>query len=393
MGLYRHSDAEPAYARINFEDTAPHMFHDKSGLHVTTKKGFRSAKANVCAREGKWYYEVKITKGITPGQSNDTPGPHVRFGFSRRETSLETPVGADAYSYGIRDAAGQKVYLSRPKAFAEDDFVQGDVVGIEINLPPYWLHKKIVEGNYHPSVDTENSQPPISGTNIVRDRMPIRYRGKMYYEHTNYHSTKELEDLYNPAPVISATATPVHLSKPPSPTHPIPALRTLPNSYIKIYKNGVLIGIPFKDLLAFLPPASEPEQKAGVRKGVDDGMVGYYPTVSCYREGAAEMNFGPDFWFPPAELMEDLEDEVDLVGNDQTHVDKKEAKNRIRPFYERFDEQIAEDVTQDIIDEVYFWAKAGMPAQPGVLGGSQVLAGVTAGTAEGEIRELVQDDE
>ena len=71
----------------------------------------------------------------------------------------------------------------------------------------------------------------------------------------------------------------------PNPIHPVPALRTLPNSHIRIYKNGVLMGTPFTDLLAFLPPASKPQVQVGAREGMDDGMLGYYPAISVFRGG------------------------------------------------------------------------------------------------------------
>ncbi|RQM06623.1 hypothetical protein DH86_00001262, partial [Scytalidium sp. 3C] len=42
---YRQTETEPFGARLNFEDTATHMFLDESGRHISTDKGFRMAKA------------------------------------------------------------------------------------------------------------------------------------------------------------------------------------------------------------------------------------------------------------------------------------------------------------------------------------------------------------
>ena len=71
---YRQSETEPFGPRLNFEDTSTHMFLDESGHHVTTDKGFRMAKANVGVREGRWYWECKITSGIPKRQRSDAHG-------------------------------------------------------------------------------------------------------------------------------------------------------------------------------------------------------------------------------------------------------------------------------------------------------------------------------
>ena len=112
------------------------MFLDETAHHVTTDKGFRMAKANVGVREGRWYWECKITSGIPketgkPGAEEEARG-HVRMGWARREATLDAPVGYDAYSYGLRDVAGQKVYMSRPKDFFPpgEDIREGDVIGL-----------------------------------------------------------------------------------------------------------------------------------------------------------------------------------------------------------------------------------------------------------------------
>jgi len=231
--------------------------------------------------------------------------------------------------------------------------------------------------------------PTLATADIIRDRVPIRFKTHLYFEQIEYHSVKELEELMNPSPVISsAGVSPSGAStQEPGPTHPVPALRTLPHSNIKVYKNGVLMGTPFTNLLAFLPPASKPLAQVGAREGLDDGMLGYYPAVSVFRGGAAEVNFGPNFWFPPPDYT-DTEDEVDMIGIQST-VDKQ---NKLQPVGERYDEQIAEDIVYDIIDEVDFWAQDGFPetATSG-LGSAGVSSG--SGLGSGDIKELVQEDD
>ncbi|KAL2065481.1 hypothetical protein VTL71DRAFT_3151 [Oculimacula yallundae] len=398
---YRQSEAEPFTPRLNFEDTSTHMFLDESGKHVTTDKGFRMAKANVGVREGRWYYECRITSGIpkkksgVPAESNG----HVRMGWARREATLDAPVGYDAYSYGIRDVMGQKVFLSRPKEFFpnNEDIREGDVIGLEINLPSETLHRKVVEGHYNPAVDLEDEgNVGIERADIIRDRVPIRFKTHLYFEQIEYQATKELEELMNPSPIIQSTGGVGGSTQEPGPTHPVPALRTLPHSNIKVYKNGRYVGTPFTNLLAFLPPASKPLTQVGAREGLDNGMLGYYPAISVFRGGAAEVNFGPDFWFPPQEEG-GPEDEVDMIGNDQPEVKKAPE---LRATGDRFDEQIVEDIVFDLVDEVDFWMQDGGLSDKGETNGAQSSAEGSAqngllavGSLGSEIKELVQEDD
>ncbi|KAA8576118.1 hypothetical protein EYC84_006279 [Monilinia fructicola] len=317
------------------------------------------------------------------------------MGFARREAAQDAPVGFDAYSYGIRDVAGQKVWMSRPKDFfpAGESIYEGDVIGLEINLPSERLHRKVVEGNYNPAVDlTDEDDGGIERADMIRDRVPIRFKTHLYFEQIEYSTCKELEELMNPSPVISSAGGVASASQDPGPTHPVPALRTLPHSSIKIYKNGKLIGIPFTDLLSFLPHASKPQPQVGAREGLDDGMLGYFPAVSVFRGGAAEVNFGPQWWYPPPDSSAEGDD-VDMT-NDES------SSTKIRAASERYDEQIVEDILYDIIDEVDFWDRDGGDSGKGkerdlqFTNGGAANGGVLGGgDTGGEIKELVQDDE
>lgn len=386
MFYYRQTEPEPLGPRMSYEDAAAHVFFDSTGRQLTTDKGFRMGRANVAVREGRWYWECKIECGIRKAKDeNSKPegGRHVRMGWARREASLDAPVGFDAYSYGIRDVTGEKVFMSRPKDFFPPDetIQEGDVIGLEIQLPSERLHRNVMSGNYNPAVDPHEENQPrqtAEAPNIVRDRLPIRFKAHTYFEKIEYHSTKELEDLMNPSPAGPSGAT-----ENPDPFHPSPALRTLPNSAIRIYKNGKLMGTAFEDLLGFLPPASKPAPQVGAREGMDDGMLGYYPAISVFRGGAAEVNFGPDFWYPPPGY--------EAPGGDVDMDTEESQRPKLRAVSERYHDQIVEDVVYDIVDEVDFWMQDG--------GGSTGRAGVEEKSGEvamapgtAEIKELVQED-
>lgn len=400
------------------------------------------ARANIGAREGRWYYECKILSGVKPPNQDPAltagseSGGHVRLGWARREASLDTPVGFDAYSYGFRDLCGQKVHLSRPKDFMpnNESFCEGDVIGLELTLPSLALHRKIVEGSYNKAVDVSDDLDPqyaaAEAPDIVRDRIPIRYKGVVYFEQFEYHPAKELEELMNPSPTASALSTSLNTNAastaPPNPNHPSPTMRTLPFSSIRVYKNGKFIGTPFTELLAFLPPASKPAVQQGARDlPLDDGMLGYFPAISVFRGGAAEVNFGPEFWCPPSDLAvggSDDDDEEDDEDSEDMKPKRKESRatkqqhsqgkhSRLRGMGERFVEQIAEDVVYDLVDETDHWlheaaenaggdgeaarkgrsasTAAGMDSGGGL---TDVQQGMLGGGG-GEIKEIVQEEE
>ena len=297
------------------------------------------ARANVCAREGNWYYEAKILRGIN---STSAPDAHVRVGWARREAPLEAPVGFDAYSYSLRDVEGQKVHCSRPSEFMSESIVAGDVIGLQICLPSLKSQREDLLANITtPSASAAAISILYSG-DIIRDRIPIRYKNQLYFEQFEYQPTKELDEVLNPSTAPSSANSQKNSSI---------RSRTLQNSFIRIFKNGKLMGTPWTNLLHFLPPCSKPNSALGGRE-LDDGFLGYYPAVSVFRGGAVECNFGPEFLFPPEEgnLGPGGGEEGDIVMTDAT--DTTDLMPPLRPISDRYGEQIAEDIFYDLVDEV-----------------------------------------
>ena len=341
---YRQTDLYPYHARFSFEDSPAAIHFSKDALAVTTDDPWHTARANVCAREGTYYYEARIISGVvndsqaasTNGKSKPPSRGHVRLGYARREADLDVNVGIDCYGYGIRDVNGEVVNRMRCEHFFPEgeSISEGDVIGMLITLPPLSLHKKVVEGTYDPTVDSDasmsNSEPPAS-INIIRDRIPFHYKSDFCWQQSNVFPTKHLRDY-------AFNLKDIPTFGPPSPLNSEDAsLRTLPGSNITIFKNGVKMGTPFKELYTFLPPASRLANGTnnlglGERENADDGMIGYYPAVSCYGGGAVECRFEGPWWFgPPSQT---------------------ETGETVRPIGERFSDQIVEDVMADIVDEV-----------------------------------------
>lgn len=396
--FYRQSDPKPYGARMSYEDTDKNFSFDReTATIVTQEKGWRMGRGNVVAREGRLYFEVKVLRGIPaegphdpidPKTGDVKPAPRIRVGWARREAPLDGPVGFDGYSYGITDSRFEVMHRSRiskvfkplpknaksrslkerpgynrpmPVEYVSDEhFGEGDVIGLEIQLPSLSLHRKVVEGIYNPAVDIgdgfdakDSIDPTEKPLDIIRDRIPVGYKGTYLFEQLDYHITKAVEQYHDRAPMQRIT---------PTPNHEDVSLRSLPHSHIKVYKNGKEMGIAYESLLAFLPPASSPSGealKAGARAGFDDGMVGYFPAVAVFNSGVAQVNFGPDFWYPPEEMTKQKrEQDTQMQGSDTVEKQIPEGR-RLRAVGDRYKEQIAEDVVWDIIDEIDYFVQDG----------------------------------
>lgn len=332
------------------------LFSEDSKL-VTTTQGWRSVRSNVGIREGKYYMEFNIINA-----NNDNDKSHVRIGIARREASLEAPVGFDGYGYGLRDIKGQKITLSRPKEFMGDDgFKSGDTIGFLVELPLLEEHKSAVQSFLElkkleaQSIKSEDAdelatkkkrrvKKQLSETeeekenllihgNILRDQIPIKYKNSLYYEQYEYTSTKKMDHLLNPVTVFGETAVledTIHKEA--------ENLPTIPNSSIKVFKNGKEVGTMFENLYSFLPTNIESKNfnisyntrqlQNSNYKNTDDGTLGYYLMISVFQGGIVGLNPGPDFKYPI------------------------EGEDGVRPLQESYEEAVIEEWLWDIIDEV-----------------------------------------
>lgn len=187
--VYRSIPAEPAQVRWDWSDRSGFTKMSQHADVMTSDKGWRSARGNIPVRQGSWYCEIEVLPPEDSTQNIDAAlahqasatkdGPHVRLGWARREAPLNAPVGFDAYSYGLRDTTGQRVFLSRPLPYGEA-FKAGDVIGLYIHVPP---------------LSKPSSKDMRDPRHVRRRRIPIKYRGQAYFEQLEYVQTKEMEHL------------------------------------------------------------------------------------------------------------------------------------------------------------------------------------------------------
>ncbi|CCK68944.1 Bre2p KNAG_0B05110 [Huiozyma naganishii CBS 8797] len=374
---------------------------DNSIIGVEKSVGWRTGRSDVCIKEGISYWEVEIIKGGSiMGTDNDPrrkkdmidSSPHLRFGISRREASLEAPVGFDSYSYGIRDQYLESISEGKLSQVLEkrEGMQAGDIISFVLKLPDYdaqveqaqeyaLRRKEALKNAIDSSGKTmrtddnagagtikKKSKTVKQATNedfqlalledityndIIRDHIPIRYRNQLFFEATDYIKTtkpeyyssdkRERQDYY-----------------------------TLKDSYLAVYLNGEFLGKAFENLNPFLPPFSElqynekfyygywknyngqhvnglinpyknvdseSEQRLILRnKYVNNNRLGYYPTISCFNDGEVKI-------ITEQRQMKYL----DTVKSSELLADKQ-----IKTLDVLYKEQIADDIVWDIIDEV-----------------------------------------
>ncbi|CAI1567894.1 COMPASS complex protein [Saccharomyces pastorianus] len=264
-------------------------------VSVQDQYGWRSARSDVCIKEGTTYWEVEVIHGgndkPTPGddgsvsevqngsyekrrkQVNDTP--HLRLGVCRREASLEAPVGFDAYGYGVRDISLESIHEGKLNCVLKNGLPlkEGDKIGFLLKLPSIqtqieqareFTKRRILALDSHMDSmnepwkeDTENGPSrkklklettnkefqralleDIKYDDVIRDQIAIRYKNQLFFEATDYVKTTKPE-YYS------------------SDKRERQDYYQLEESFLAIFQNGKYIGKAFENLKPFLPPFSE----------------------------------------------------------------------------------------------------------------------------------------
>ncbi|GAA6038192.1 hypothetical protein JCM8097_005787 [Rhodosporidiobolus ruineniae] len=374
-------ESYPSGIRWSWEDRSPFTLITEDAQTITTDKGWRAVRSNVGVREGAWYWEVKVERGGGEGgrdQGGEGQGSWVRVGVGRRESPLNAPVGIDGHSYGYRDKSGDAVTVAQPKPYGVP-YGSSTTIGIYLSLPPR-----------QPPSTSDRRDP----ARIVRKRIPIRYKGQLYFEQLEYAPSKEMEELLVD-PALQAfrdrqaeekkrkakAAAPG--TKAPPPQLQGPPLRPLPRlegSKVAFFVDGVCQGVAYEDLYDFLPlrkdKADEKSRKKDTRLVMenwhDDGALGYFPMASVFGGGIATLNPGPDFAFPPPA---DIEAVLRASPHPPSSADPLPNATPWRPLSERYEPFVAEQAWLDDHDEeaairVLLEAQEAAAAERG--GGSEV---------------------
>lgn len=366
--VYRSLEIAPEGVHWSWQDRSAFTRISQDAMVVGADKGFRSVRTNLGVREGAWYVELDVL----PPDASSMPtkpmrdGPHVRLGWGRREASLNAPVGWDAYSYGLRDQNGACVSKSHLVPLGRP-FGPGDVVGMYIRLPP-----------------VDAARAPGTESRIQQKRIPIRYKGQLYFESLEYAPTREMlalmDEQRGSGSVWTSTTTsqadekrPRGRSAPSSHERQQPTLRPLPtleDSCIGFVVNGEPQGMAFTELYDYRPLLPKPKKRrhpseitahtnvSAILKSreneLDDGMLGYYVMASMY--GGARVRLRTDeFRYPPPA---DLEDQLWRAGCPSgVSAQRQTAAPPWKPLAARYQQALDEARHLDLAEEASVAAK------------------------------------
>lgn len=369
-------------------------------VSVKESLGWRTSRCDVCIKEGETYWEVEVIRGGLPEDfTDDIPLqrkkdflntiPHLRVGISKREASLDAPVGFDSYGYSIRDHSLESIHEGTIlQVLPELSLKPGDRLGFLLKLPSAqnqvqqaqeYTRRRLEALTQHNDKSLPSNEPfnldengpnkrrmkkassnkefqkalleDIDHSNVIRDHIAIRYKNQLFFEATDYVKTTKPE-YYS------------------SDKRERQEYYLLENSCLSVYLNGELLGNAFENLKPFLPPFSElqyrekfyfdywkngsafekmenekisgnsqsKEYKKGLllrNKYVNNNKLGYYPTISCFNGGTAKI----------------ITEREKLKFFDKIQ-DSNNASSQVKLLGALYDEQIAEDIVWDIVDEV-----------------------------------------
>ncbi|GAA6064651.1 hypothetical protein JCM10212_005237 [Sporobolomyces blumeae] len=390
-------ESEPRTVRWSWEDRSPFTYVTDDARTVTTDKGWRAVRSNVGVRQGEWYWEIKVVRGGGHGgrdKGGEGQGSWVRVGVGRRESPLNAPVGIDGHSYGIRDRTGDSIHLAHPTPYGRP-FGSTSTIGIYLSIPPRQSNatSSSSSSSSSSSLGSVSTRPTDRAprtsrrdpARIMRKRVPILYKGSLYFEQLEYAPSKEMDELLVD-PVLKAKQDEAERKKkhavaaPGTKPRPVESnqgppprrLERLHGSKVAFWIDGECQGTAFTDLFDYLPlekpkPIHGREPKRNVNRIVmenwhDDGMTGYFPFVSVFGGGTCSINPGPDFAYPPPDDIEATLRETDRrrrsdSGDDDraTNGSAQESTTTGRtwkPLSDRYAEFYEEQARLDDLDEI-----------------------------------------
>lgn len=169
-------------------------------------------------------------------------GSHVRLGWSMRTGDLQAPVGYDKWSYGIRDIGGSKIHCSK-----RDD---------------HWGGEEFGPGDVVGCAISMVQDSTMKGVGAVAAS----------------------GDSMGSSGSLSHQQRQAQLQQ-PQPNH----------NHIRFFKNGYPMG-------EFI--LSKGKREGGAAFIIPDGV--YYPAISLYMGANVDINFGPNFIYPPRKLPSGL---------------------------------------------------------------------------------------
>lgn len=236
--------------------------------------------------------KTDMKKHSSNGVEQYSVGGHLRMGWSMRTGELQAPVGYDRWSYGIRDIHGSKIHHSkREDKWGGMGFQPGDVVGFAICLVDKdtneTKHEYGDDGGGGGGGPSSFSSGGTSGSFKSRNAFVVQ------------------------------------------------------SNHIRFFKNGA----PMGDFIVSRGVKSGGEAFDNIQSGT------YYPAISSYMGGTAQVNFGPHFICPPKGLPTGMK----LRPMSDICVKPMEPDQVLKTFHkEKFlGKKVGEEIAKAINDAVF----------------------------------------
>jgi len=311
----------------------PHLKVKEDGLLVIGEKGYRMIRATHGISEGAMYFELDFLPSTPLKISGKMTCPAVRVGWSTIDGDIQAPVGYDIHSYAWRSAGGGgKVHSAQVQNFAADmrGFEVGDTVGCWIVLPPDSSSMAAEEER------EQKEKEEAAAAAATNKRRKGKKGGKGGGSHKNASSTNDDHHhgtSHDPSDPSSATSSasaallaPLFRTPMVSDAEAVQARKFHKGSFIRFFRNGVQIeskelkeqhqheiGI-IREIKQNEESKEQQQQDQGQEEEQSyemnpnawtDVLRGtYFPAISLYMGATVRANFGPNFKYPPREVIQ-----------------------------------------------------------------------------------------
>lgn len=219
------------------------------------------------------FSEIKFLPSAPLRLSGKLTAPAVRVGVATADGDIQAPVGYDIHSFCYRSTSGAKVHNAQVSEHG-DAYEVGDVVGVWLVLPP--------------DAPTATAQ-----TAAEREREEARKRrlalkkGKGAIDRIAQvlAAEKEKEELQQQVLDQAQEEAAAKLTD----AELVQSRKFHKRSFIRFFKNG--------------RPAVSSSSSSSPNAFADILRAKYFPAVSLYMGATVRLNFGPDFWCPPEQVI------------------------------------------------------------------------------------------
>ena len=271
----------PSPIHLCRSDMGPHLKLSTpatdGALTITGNKGYRMIRGTHGLAEGAMYFEAKWLPSPELIVSGKKTIPAVRIGVATTDADIQAPVGYDIHSYAFCSVSGRKAHNAHVSEYASTGFNIGDVVGVWLVLPPDVNAISLAADQAAADPQTKKANG-VGGKKAGAKGKKKNIQQEFAQELMEKEAEKQqLQDEPAEEPESKLTDAEVVQSK-----------KFHKRSFLRFYRNGHSVVGPDAPLASAF---------------TDILRAKYFPAISLYMGATVKLNFGPDYWCPPDEVM------------------------------------------------------------------------------------------